>query len=134
MKKVLQEVKPSKQEPEFPLAYFEPVNDKCKPMYCKDKVYCGGTEFSLEELRAEAWKRKKPVKVATDSKDAKKSSVPVSKSIIVYETWRDGQEWSFEELRAQDYLAKLKKKFDYPIALFEPENPAQVRVCKSRLY
>jgi len=30
-----------------------------RPMYCKDKVYTGGKEFSLEELRALNWTNKK---------------------------------------------------------------------------
>ena len=34
-------------------------NRKEKPMYCKDKVYAGVNEYSLEELRAAAWFEKK---------------------------------------------------------------------------
>jgi len=30
-----------------------------RPMYCKDKVYTGGKEFSLEELRALNWTSKR---------------------------------------------------------------------------
>ncbi|XP_052789856.1 mitotic checkpoint serine/threonine-protein kinase BUB1-like isoform X2 [Mya arenaria] len=31
---------------------------KERPMYCKDKLFCGVEEFSLEELRGMAWKRR----------------------------------------------------------------------------
>jgi len=30
-----------------------------RPMYCKDKVYTGGREYSLEELRAWNWQAKR---------------------------------------------------------------------------
>jgi len=30
-----------------------------RPMYCKDKVYTGNKEYSLEELRAWSWMAKK---------------------------------------------------------------------------
>jgi len=30
-----------------------------RPMYCKDKVYTGGKEFSLEELRSWHWSAKR---------------------------------------------------------------------------
>jgi hypothetical protein len=124
-KRVLQEVKCSKPEAEFPLAYFEPVNDNVKPMYCKDKIYCGGTEFSFEELRAMTWQKKKAARAAKLAKEHKEEA-PARKEIIMYETVRNGQDWSNEELRAQAYLAKLNEKFDCPIAYFEPENPNQV--------
>jgi len=29
-----------------------------RPMYCKEKVYCGVEEFSLEEIRACKWTRR----------------------------------------------------------------------------
>ena len=41
-----------------PLAQFEPPDPTKKPMYCKDKVYQGTTEFSFEELRALRWKER----------------------------------------------------------------------------
>jgi len=41
-----------------PLALFEPVDPSKRPMYCKDKVYQGATEFSFEELQAARWKTK----------------------------------------------------------------------------
>lgn len=126
-KRVLQEVKCAKPEAEFPLAYFEPANDKVKPMYCKDKIYCGGTEFSFEELRAMTWQKKKAARAAKLAKvEPRKEEITSRKEIIVYETVRNGQEWSYEELRAQDYLAKMKERFDCPLAYFEPENPNQV--------
>ncbi|XP_059486788.1 uncharacterized protein LOC132203206 isoform X2 [Neocloeon triangulifer] len=133
-KRVLQEVKQIKHEAEWPLAYFEPANDKSKPMYCKDKVYCGGTEFSFEELRAESWRKRKLNRQII--KDAKDDEVKVQrKEVIMYETVRDGQEWSYEEIRAQNYLAKIRKNFECPVALFEPENPNQVRMYeKHKVY
>lgn len=30
-----------------------------RPMYCKDKIYTGGKEYSLEELRALNWTSKR---------------------------------------------------------------------------
>lgn len=122
-------MKNSKPEAEFPLAYFEPVNDKVKPMYCKDKIYCGGTEFSFEELRAMTWQKKKAARAAKLAKEQpQKEEVPARKEIIMYETVRNGEEWSHEELRAQAYLAKLNERFDCPLAYFEPDNPNQV-IC-----
>jgi len=41
-----------------PVALFEPADPTKKPMYCKDKVYQGTTEFSFEEFRAIRWKEK----------------------------------------------------------------------------
>jgi len=127
-KRVLQEVKPVKKDADFPLAYFEPVNEKSKPMYCKDKVYCGGTEFSFEELRAETWRRRQAARAARLAREGlkKEAAPPARKEILMFETVRDGQEWSFEELRAKDYLAKLNAKWKCPVACFEPENPNQV--------
>jgi len=131
-KRVLQEVKCSKPEAEFPLAYFEPVNDKVKPMYCKDKIYCGGTEFSFEELRAMTWQKKKAARAAKLAKEKpQKEMAPARKEIFIYETVRDGQEWSNEELRAQAYLAKLNERFECPLAFFEPDNPNQVKLTLS---
>ncbi|XP_065351212.1 uncharacterized protein LOC135946778 [Cloeon dipterum] len=122
VKRVLQEVKHQK-EPEWPLAYFEPVNDKIKPMYCKAKVYCGGTEFSFEELRAEAWRKRKM------SAQHKIEEPPVKVQrveMLVFKAIHDGEEFSCEELRAKKYLNKLREKLEVPVALFEPENPNQV--------
>ena len=33
-------------------------DDNTKPMYCKDKIYCGADEYSFEELRAVRWLKK----------------------------------------------------------------------------
>ncbi|KAG8222597.1 hypothetical protein J437_LFUL002590, partial [Ladona fulva] len=41
-----------KDEFDCPVAIFEPPDPTKIPMYCKDKVYSGGVEFSLEEIRA----------------------------------------------------------------------------------
>ena len=30
-----------------------------RPMYCKDKIYTGGREYSFEELRAWSWQAKR---------------------------------------------------------------------------
>ncbi|PNF15654.1 hypothetical protein B7P43_G15592 [Cryptotermes secundus] len=46
------EVYDQEDEPRFPIAVFEPPDPTKRPMYCKSKVYSGGTEFSFEELRA----------------------------------------------------------------------------------
>ena len=38
----------------------EPAKDDSqKPMYCKDKIYCGAEEYSFEELRALRWQKKR---------------------------------------------------------------------------
>ncbi|GIY52505.1 hypothetical protein CDAR_181571 [Caerostris darwini] len=42
-----------------PLAIFEPADPLKKPMYDKEKVYCGAEEFSFEEIRGAAWFKKK---------------------------------------------------------------------------
>ncbi|GBM60079.1 Mitotic checkpoint serine/threonine-protein kinase BUB1 beta [Araneus ventricosus] len=42
-----------------PLALFEPADPMRKPMYDKEKVYGGAEEFSLEEIRAAEWFKKK---------------------------------------------------------------------------
>jgi len=41
-----------------PVALFEDPDPTKRPMYCKDKVYQGTTEFSFEELQASRWKKK----------------------------------------------------------------------------
>nr|CAD7392640.1 unnamed protein product [Timema cristinae] len=53
-------LKPLKLEDDFKcaIAIFEPLDPKFRPMYCKNKVYAGGTEFSLEELRAIIYNKK----------------------------------------------------------------------------
>lgn len=33
-------------------------NSNEKPMYCKEKIYCGAEEYSFEEIRAVHWARK----------------------------------------------------------------------------
>ena len=39
-----------------PIALFEPPDPTKRPMYCKNLVYQGATEFSFEELRAVKWR------------------------------------------------------------------------------
>lgn len=42
------------------LRTFTTTQDKNeRPMYCKDKIYCGADEYSFEELRAIRWIKKK---------------------------------------------------------------------------
>ena len=41
-----------------------------KPMYCKDKIYCGAEEYSFEELRAVRW-FKQEEKKKQEQEDAK---------------------------------------------------------------
>jgi len=41
------------------LMHGESQSANQRPMYCKDKVYTGGKEFSLEELRALHWTSKR---------------------------------------------------------------------------
>ena len=57
----------SARKPEKPTSYLqqmkEPVkDDNTKPMYCKDKIYCGAEEYSFEELRAVRWLKKQEQK------------------------------------------------------------------------
>ena len=40
-----------------PVALFEDPDPTKRPMYCKDKVYQGTTEFSFEELQASRWRK-----------------------------------------------------------------------------
>nr|CAD7396045.1 unnamed protein product [Timema poppensis] len=70
-------LKPLKLEDDFKcaMAIFEPLDPKFRPMYCKNKVYAGGTEFSLEELRAIIYnkkyeEKKKQVDIATSSSNS----------------------------------------------------------------
>ena len=53
--RVLSTKKEQSWELRCPVALFEPADPSKRPMYCKDKVYQGTTEFSLEELRALRW-------------------------------------------------------------------------------
>ncbi|KAF4525050.1 hypothetical protein B566_EDAN001964, partial [Ephemera danica] len=66
------------EQPEWtvPLTLFEPPNPKYKPMYCKEKVYAGGIEFSLEELRAHKYMKLYNERKLKESKD--QSSSPVT--------------------------------------------------------
>ena len=55
---ILSARKLDKEDPTLhcPIALFEPPDPTKRPMYCKDKVYQGATEFSFEELRAVKWR------------------------------------------------------------------------------
>lgn len=44
-----------RRSPSPPIALFEPPDPMKRPMYPKNKVYGGATEYSLEEIRAAAW-------------------------------------------------------------------------------
>ena len=46
-----------------PVALFEPPDPTKNPMYCKNKVYQGATEFSFEEMRAMKWKAKEKIRL-----------------------------------------------------------------------
>nr|CAD7258131.1 unnamed protein product [Timema shepardi] len=64
-------------------AIFEPLDPKFRPMYCKNKVYAGGTEFSLEELRAIIYnkkyeEKKKQVDIATSSSNSNLEGVQLN--------------------------------------------------------
>ena len=56
--RVLSTRKESSWELRCPVALFEPADPTKRSMYCKEKVYQGTTEFSLEELRALLWMEK----------------------------------------------------------------------------
>jgi len=58
-----------------PVALFEPPDPTKKPMYCKEKVYQGTTEFSFEELRAIRWKEKQRVKEEAESLERRKAEL-----------------------------------------------------------
>ncbi|XP_067007843.2 mitotic checkpoint serine/threonine-protein kinase BUB1 [Anabrus simplex] len=73
-------LKPIKYDDEalIPVARFEPPDPTKRPMYPKHKVYCGGTEFSLEELRAivynERYEKKMRYKEVQERSKAMESS------------------------------------------------------------
>ena len=50
---------------EFQVALFEPFDPTKKPMYCKNLVYQGTTEFSFEEIRAIKWRARQKKKKVT---------------------------------------------------------------------
>ena len=56
-----------------PVALFEPAVTTKRPMYCKDMVYQGTTEFSFEEFRAISWKEKQRVGEETESIEREKT-------------------------------------------------------------
>ena len=56
--RVLSTRKEASWELRCPVALFEPTDPTKRSMYCKEKVYQGTTEFSLEELRALRWMEK----------------------------------------------------------------------------
>eukprot|EP00092_Neocalanus_flemingeri_P017494 GFUD01018923.1.p1 GENE.GFUD01018923.1~~GFUD01018923.1.p1 ORF type:complete len:1477 (+),score=489.36 GFUD01018923.1:88-4518(+) len=58
-----------------PVALFEPADPTKRPMYCKDKVYQGTTEFSFEEFRAIRWKEKQRKRDEADSIDKRKAEL-----------------------------------------------------------
>eukprot|EP00090_Calanus_glacialis_P045458 TRINITY_DN8444_c0_g1_i3.p1 TRINITY_DN8444_c0_g1~~TRINITY_DN8444_c0_g1_i3.p1 ORF type:complete len:1504 (-),score=632.87 TRINITY_DN8444_c0_g1_i3:217-4728(-) len=58
-----------------PVALFEPADPTKRPMYCKDKVYQGTTEFSFEEFRAIRWKEKQRVRDEADSIERRKAEL-----------------------------------------------------------
>jgi len=58
---VLSTKKPEK-DVSIALALFEPYDPTKKPMYCKNLVYQGTTEFSFEELRAMKWRTRQKKK------------------------------------------------------------------------
>ena len=57
----------SARKPEKPTSYLQQIKEPAKdenqkPMYCKDKIYCGAEEYSFEELRALRWFKKQEQK------------------------------------------------------------------------
>jgi len=58
-----------------PVALFEPPDPTKKPMYCKDKVYQGTTEFSFEEFRAIRWKEKQRAREEAESLERRKAEL-----------------------------------------------------------
>jgi len=55
-----------------PVALFEPPDPTKNPMYCKNKVYQGATEFSFEELRAVSWKAKEKIRLENEEMERKR--------------------------------------------------------------
>ena len=55
-----------------PVALFEPPDPTKRPMYCKEKVYQGATEFSFEELRAVKWRAREKERQERDRIEAEK--------------------------------------------------------------
>jgi len=58
-----------------PVALFEPADPTKRPMYCKDKVYQGTTEFSFEEFRALKWKEKQRQRDEEESIERRKAEL-----------------------------------------------------------
>jgi hypothetical protein len=58
-----------------PVALFEPPDPTKRPMYCKDKVYQGATEFSFEELRAVRWRAREKERQERDAIEAERLEV-----------------------------------------------------------
>lgn len=58
-----------------PVALFEPPDPTKRPMYCKDKVYQGATEFSFEELRAVRFRAKEKERLEREAVEAQRQEV-----------------------------------------------------------
>jgi len=58
-----------------PVALFEPADPTKRPMYCKDKVYQGTTEFSFEEFRAIKWKERQRKQDEADNIEKRKAEL-----------------------------------------------------------
>ncbi|XP_069677495.1 uncharacterized protein [Periplaneta americana] len=160
--KVCNALKPRKlDDSEFniPMAVFEPEDPTKCPMYCKNKVYAGGIEFTFEELRAIEYSKgnipKRQKQAETVDPEIDVSNCPVAyfeppdpskqPKYCKAKVYRDGTEYSFEELRAIDYMMgnKLHRKceahedddFSCPLAIFEPfDHTKKPMYCKSKVY
>ena len=62
-------------------------NKNERPMYCKEKIYCGIDEFTFEELRAFKWKKdQEQKKQADDKKDLEGNHEEIKPRFSIYGT------------------------------------------------
>ncbi|KFQ31305.1 Mitotic checkpoint serine/threonine-protein kinase BUB1 beta, partial [Mesitornis unicolor] len=92
---VLSARKPEKEEDPLQRVqnHQKDTQDKTEVMYCKDKVYAGVEEFSLEEIRAEIYRKKVLKKTEEEIQDIAQKKEEIQKKI-------------------EDLEKKLKKKED----------------------
>jgi hypothetical protein len=66
-----------------PVALFEPPDPTKRPMYCKEKVYQGATEFSFEELRAVKWRAREKERQERERIEREKNELELRKAELL---------------------------------------------------
>ncbi|KDR13274.1 Mitotic checkpoint serine/threonine-protein kinase BUB1 [Zootermopsis nevadensis] len=130
------------------IAVFEPEDPSKRFMYCKNKVYAGGLEFSFEELAAiEYFKGNRPLRCkkggslhdeVCDQEDELSCPIALFESpnparrpmYCKGKVYTGGTEFSFEELRAFEYLKRNRPKSCKQACTEECETDSEPTVAK----